>query len=527
MKTDRIDKQRYDVIIIGSGIGGLTAGALLARAGKSVLLLEQHDRPGGYAHGFKRKRYQFDSGVHLTSGCGLHGYRGGQVIRKVLQAVDCYQDMEFIAVDPFCHAVYPGLTISLPQSIDAYVAALAEHFPDQEQGLRGLIALCVEISEQAAKADDMLGGSDSGQVREQLSTLFQYRRATLADVWGEFIQDERLRSIFATNWPYVGLPPEKVSFLYWATMFAGYLVDGAYYCKGGFQQFANTLAQAITRNGGVTAYKCPVRQIVIEAGSVAGVRLEDGRRITAGSVVANADMRQTVYRLVGEQHFPRRFISKLSRMSHSASIFAVYIATDLDLQALNVAHESFYYQDSDHEKNFTAVQEGEFTWLSVTAPTLVDPGLAPPGRHIIMLTTLLSYDCVDSWQESKPVFVQKMLDLAARYIPGLKDHLLLVDAGSPATMQRYTLNSHGAAYGWDASPEQVGANRIGNRAPIAGLYFAGHWSSPGGGVYGASVSGMQAAQEILGIREQRCFWHVVNQGCAAGAVDLDDRLAGC
>ena len=167
------------------------------------------------------------------------------------------------------------------------------------------------------------------------------------------------------------------------------------------------------------------------------------------------------------------------------------------------------------------------TWLSVTAPTLVDPGLAPPGRHIIMLTTLLSYDCVDSWQESKPVFVQKMLDLAARYIPGLKDHLLLVDAGSPATMQRYTLNSHGAAYGWDASPEQVGANRIGNRAPIAGLYFAGHWSSPGGGVYGACVSGMQAAQEILGIREQRCFWHVVSQGCAACAVDLDDRLAGC
>lgn len=496
----------YDVIVIGSGIGGLTAASLLAKAGASVLVVEQHDRPGGYAHGFKRKRYCFDSGVHLTSGCSSEGYRGGQVIHKVLQATDVDDQVEFIRVNPFCHAVYPDFNVSFPHSIEHFVAVLSERFPDEKTGLESLLQLCLQISEEAAVAEEVMATSEAGLIRSNLSAMFEYRRATLASVLDEFISSPELKAIFATNWPYLGLPPSRVSFVYWATMFIGYLVDGAYYCKGGFQNLANTLVKGLVQNGGDIFYKSAVKKITIVGGRVHGVVLGSGQEFTASAVISNADMRQTVYQLTGKEYFPKRFLAKMERMSHSLSIFAVYIATSLDLESLEMKHESFYYSDLDHDRNFYNTTVGNVSWISITIPTLIDASLAPQGEHIVMLTTLLPFDLCRDWRRHKAGFQEKMLELANEQIPGLKEHVLFIDSGSPGTMERYTLNHHGAAYGWDVTPEQTGPNRIQNQSPVSGLFFAGHWTAPGGGVYGVAVSGVQAAQQILEIPGQKAFW---------------------
>ncbi|MBU2568891.1 MAG: NAD(P)/FAD-dependent oxidoreductase [Gammaproteobacteria bacterium] len=498
----------YDVIVIGSGIGGLTAAGLLAKSGKSVLVLESHDRPGGYAHGFRRKKYRFDSGVHLISGCGPDGYRGGQIIYKVLQALDVEHSIEFINIDPFSHARYPDLDTALPQSVEAFCERLGRLFPEEQQGLRDLTRLCLQVAEEITVADEIIAGTNLAEAQRLLPALCKYRKATLAEVARKFIANPKLLGLFASNWPYLGLPPSEVSFVYWSTMLIGYMVDGAYYCKGGFQHLADTLVDGLAQHGGEIRFKSPVDKILIENGRTAGVEVKN-EKFAAPVVIANADIRHTVCEMIGEQHFPTRYIQRIKKMQHSLSIFAVYIATDIDLIAQKLAHESFCFQDFDHEKNFAATCNGEITWLSITAPTLVDPNLAPPGQHLLMLTTLLPYQATDSWQQAKPGYMDAMLKLAGKYIAGLEDHVLFIEGGSPATMRRYTQNFQGAAYGWDVSPSQVGPARLPNQSPLPGLYFAGHWTSPGGGVYGVSVSGVQAAQKVLGIRQQAEFWRLI------------------
>lgn len=498
-------RDAYDAIVVGAGFGGLAAAALLARLGRSVLVVERHDRVGGYGHGFRRGRYRFDSAVHLIGGCAPAG-GGGGLVGRLLGALGLDGEAPLVPVDPIYEARFPGLALRAPAGVEAFAQAHAERFPAEREGIEGFLGECVRIRDEAERFAEAAGAGAAAGALAQLPTLRRLRRATLARVLETHVGDPAARAALAALWPYTGLPPSRASFLYFATMLLSYVADGARTCRGTFQALADLFGRAIEQAGGELLLRGEVRRIAVENGRVAGVVLEHGQRIEAPLVISNADLRQTALDLVGREHLDARWLGRVERLEPSISAFVAYGATRLDLRAAGLAHETFCYGALDHEDAYRGALAAEPSWLTLTVPTLADPALAPPGEHLFLLTTLAGYAPATRWRRDKEAVLERMLGLAERALPGLRAATTFCEAGTPRTLERYTRNHAGALYGFALSPEQVGPGRPAAATPLPGLLLAGHWTQPGGGVYGVLASAVEAARLAAGLPSEAELW---------------------
>ena len=283
-------------------------------------------------------------------------------------------------------------------------------------------------------------------------------------------------------------------------MLFSFVDEGAYYCQGTFMNLVNALVEALKRDGGELLLLARVRRILVEGGAAKGVVLENGQRIGAKTVISNVDATQTFQELVGFDKTPLRYRHKLNRMRPSLSGFVLYLATDLDVSKMGASHEMFLYRSWDNDETYQEMKSGVPRATNVTVPTLTDGSLAPQGEHIVTITALVPYEIGAAWKDEKTRYAEALLDELDSRFPGIKGRLKFVEGGSPRTMERYTLNLTGAIYGWEVSPDQVGPGRLGQETPIKNLFLAGHWTQPGGGVYGVTASGVQAAQKVLGYK---------------------------
>jgi all-trans-retinol 13,14-reductase len=508
-----------DYVVVGSGLAALSFSALASRAGRRVLVLEAHDKAGGYGHTFDKGRYRFDAQLHYVWNVGAE-----RTVGRFLTQVGLTERVPFVQLDPggYDHMRMPGWALDVPCDFGELARRLGALFPGHRTALTAFVDELVATDRELEALPSSL--ADAGRVLRGhgYARLIRYRSASLDDVFSRFELPREARALIALQWPDFLLPPKQLSFFAFVKLFAGY-GRGAYYPKHHFHSVIDALLEVIRGAGGEVRFRHEVVGFVFEGDRVVGVRAErldahgdptgEIEEIRGGEVVCNMDPRQAA-ELIGLERFSGRLRARLT-YPYSPSSFVAYLGiAGLDLRAHGFgAWNVFHADDPDLDGIFEANHErGDYRRVSfaMSTPTLVSeaPGIAPPGHHILELLTVASHRrfhelklrSADAYRAEKERVFDAMMRVVERdYLPGLREHLTVTVLGSPTTNERFVRAPAGNAYGSIMTPARIWPGRLDHRSSIAGLHFC-NASSGFAGFAGTIWTGARLYEHLTGHR---------------------------
>ncbi len=502
----------YDAVVIGAGGGGLSAAARLAIKGKKVIIIEQHSKVGGYMGSFERGNYTFEISLHAMD--GLDPEVGMNV--QVFKDIGISDKVKPIKMDPMYKVTYPSLELTVPADPEEYRKLLIEKFPHEKEGIDDFYATLDRIfNAMNAGVELQRGNYGSGlwgfmTNPRAIGTLLWYLNSTMAEFISDFFEDKLLIGAMTALTGMLGNGPDNISGIVFAAMWNSYHRGGYYYFEGGSQALATALEESIKENGGEVLVNNLVTKILIEDGKAVGVQTKDGKIFKAKYVVSNANAPDTFHKLVGKEHLDEDFLNDIDNMEVGAAIFNVYIGVKKDYNHLfaGTSHQIIVNKFDDYTKIFKPMQEGDITKVQfgIANYSNIESDIAPKGKNVISVVTLLPYDWHDGWDESKGYeayrklkekVADKLITRIEKVLPGLRANIEEIEIATPRTDYHYTLNYKGSIYGWANSVEQSMLNRLGQVTPIDNLLLAGAWTFPAGGQSAVLMSGLLAANRII------------------------------
>src|SRR3989338_4902049 len=319
----------------------------------------------------------------------------------------------------------------------------------------------------------------------------KYKDQTYAEMLNSFFGNEELKMVLSGQWGYIGLPPTQASAVGMCQMMINYLKDGAFFPAGGTQEFTNAIFKKFIDFGGHVMLSSEAKEILLDNKSVKGVKLHDGKEIHASTVVSNIDAYQTFFCLL-DGNIDATFLEKIGKMKESFSFSLLYLGLgeepDLSKLIRGFYHTSIDTDDMDKE------------WMYISVPTKIYPGLAPKNKQIISVVVYFKdelYNNISNWNSFKEEMTTRTISRLESYVPNIKNYIEVKEAATPKTLERYTLNKNGAAYGWAVSVNQIWENRLPQKTPINNLYLTGHWTRPGPGICAVVSSGWGVSNLIM------------------------------
>ncbi|MFH7026483.1 MAG: phytoene desaturase family protein [Heteroscytonema crispum UTEX LB 1556] len=511
--------QDWDVIVIGSGIGGLTAAALLARYGKRVIVCESHTIAGGAAHSFRRRGFEFDSGPSFY--CGLSERASLNPVKQVLDVLG--ESLQATRYDPLGHYHFPEGCFAVYSNGDRYREEVtkftpqgAKEFQQFEERLLPLYEAMKGIPTLALRADwqiiPVLFGRYLPSLLKMLpnlpivqSSVGNVMDATVQDSWVRRLID--LECFLLSGLKAHGTIAPEVAFMLGERSRAG-----VEYPVGGSAAIVNALVRGLERWGGKLLLGCHVEQILVESGKVAGVRLREEDRETGVETGVGDGC--------GRENFSASSILKAPVVISNASIWDTYnhLLRPEDLPASyrqasldTPAVESFMHLHLGirtggldnltghhvvvHDSQQDIATPGNTCMISI--PSVWDSTLAAEGHHVVHAYTLepfAGWERNEGYEEKKKERCQSLYRALEKIIPDIRDRVILELIGTPLTHARY-LRRYQGTYGPGI---EAGKGMFpGTHTPIQGLYRVGDSTMPGIGVPAVAASGILCANSLV------------------------------
>ena len=508
--------ETYDVIIIGSGAGGLGAAVPLAQARKKVLVCEQHEVPGGWTHSFTLQGYRFSPGVHY-----IGGLQEGGSLRKVYEGLGVSRDLVFCEINPdgYDHIVVGDEQFDIPKGKEAFAARLKERFPHETEGIDGYLNTITGMMDNLKNLGIPKSKDEIHQELRDVSGILKWSLRSAQNLVEHFVSDPMLIAILCGQAGDHGMPPSQVpAFLH--VGIAQHYFKGAYYPLGGGFVIPRAFVRALKRAGGEIRLETRVERILLKDGKAIGIRLEDGEEIGAKYVISNADPEVTFGKLVGRENLSEKLIRKLDNTTYSVSALSLFFAVDMDLRAAGMDSGNYWFYE--HENVDELYQLGltdhvlnaeSPSMLFMTVTTLKDPSKmhtkgVTQGHHTCEAFTFVSYDAFTKWASEatgahsaayeglKEELAWRMFRAIEKRIPGISNHVVFWNLGTPLTNAHYINSTRGNLYGTAKNSKQIGPRAFPTKTEIEGLLMCGA-STRNFGVSGATKTGLDAAKEIL------------------------------
>ena len=459
----------YDVGVIGAGNGGLTAGTTLALAGTRVLVLEQHNLPGGFASSFVRGRFEFEPSLHELCDVGPASDKGG--VRALLE------DELGVAVD----------FVAVPEAYRLILRreGLERAVPGSRGPVGAYLELCGEVLAALDYLKDSRGNPDRKVLRKRYANFLKTAAYSVDEVTARFRIPPKAQDILYAYWCYLGIPTSRLNFTIWAAMLYKYLTKGAYIPRYRSHEMTSALVARIQASGGRVEFNTRVAKILVEGGRVTGVQTASGRVIPCGRVICNASPTLAYNTLVTPpQAVPPRAYQDVNARIPGSSALVVYLGLDATADELGIEDYSYFiYESADTDRLYASFSELGAPLVQATiCLNRAIPDCSPPGTCIVSMTVLYRPGV---WERVPPAeYVATKRRVAAQLIDdferslniSIHGHIEEIEIATPQTFARYTGAYGGGVYGyevesWDSILPRMMS--LGQDEYIKGLSFVG------------------------------------------------------
>jgi len=508
----------YDTIIIGSGVGGLTSAICLARAGQKVLVLEQHDVPGGWCHSFYLNGYRFTPGVHYV---GLMS--PGESSNQLYAGLGIANDIGFYRMNPkgFDHCWIGDERFNYSANWEEFQQDLIAKFPHEKKGIIKYLRLVRNVGRQLQLIPKVKGLWQQLTIPFRTKHMGKYSPFTLKRVINWHVKDPLLQNILNIQFGNHGLPPAKASFIMHAAIMCHY-AEGGFYPMGGGGALVKAMTNKIKSFQGTVKTSASVKRILLEKGiknkKAVGVELASGEKIFAQRIISNADPGITYLNLIGKENLSAKLLKKLNKTTYSCTSLMLFLTVDMDVKKAGLDSGNIWkIPNQDMDDSFADMQkkdilEGEeFSGMFISCTSLKDP-ISFDGRyHTLEAITYIHYDAFEKFKEEtterspeylafKEQIINKFLVTLEKVVPGITSKIVHKELGTPMTNEYYINSTEGSVYGTEKSLRHIGPFAYKPKTEIENLYMCGA-SIAAHGVTGAGYSGVQTAATILGCQQ--------------------------